>query len=81
MQYLTQNEKKNMANSYIGKIDEVTVNIFISHSPHRITAFLFILKFTQWTMKKYSVEDTGNCFINLTAFNSLCGKEKEDKSR
>ena len=36
-----------MANSYIGKIDEVTVNVFISHGPHRITAFLFILKFTQ----------------------------------
>jgi hypothetical protein len=68
-----------MANSYIGKIDEVTVNIFVSHSPYRVTAFLFIFKFTQGTMKKYSVEDTCHCFINLTAFNSLWGKEKEDK--
>ena len=30
-------------------------------------------------MKKYCVENTCNRFINLTAFNSLSGKEKEDK--
>jgi hypothetical protein len=69
---------KKVTNSYISKIYEVTVNIFISNSPHRVAAFLFVFKFTHRTMKKHSVKDTCNCFINLMAFNSLQGEKKKE---
>jgi hypothetical protein len=44
---IKENAMKITTNPYIGKIDEVTVNIFISNSPHGVAAFLFVSKFTQ----------------------------------